>query len=525
MKTIQSPLFQSVPHALAQKLQQLTMELPIDEIFIYKATPKDNGHLIIISANNKDIEVIETRKWLRNASKEHQMLLHVLSSQQMRYAHKNGNLFILGYCLPSAKVYQNIDCPSRSYTAWADFKKSYKYCENEYFYHHDVLMTLADEFHAMEARASVFITYLSILQHHFTYLENLYIGHSFHHKTLTERLNHLIQYLPEVESLFVKQNGESFFLLRQLEKAREGGDEINLHFELYSALCEVEKQLQSLVSDRFLKLKRRIKKQSKNNFSAVAPTKPLLETNLSLLVSHIIKMKQPEEIYCFHKTQSDATLCYFLLLIGDGLSTELLSRIQQSVANVFKGLFSVIIIGHSRIWIQKELFDHQLFFKNIMLDENRVYQSPKGPYNIHWEEPYTPSYPDLDYMLSAANKMNSQYFVLRQNSEEGNAEGLIVLFSNAVLRILRTYIFSELSYVPNYLSAFNLWMLCLYASPNMGKLEYLFEKLRGETFFRNIDYDSKFHHRIMRIPDEKLVIMDEILNVLIHKLKNSTQKP
>lgn len=528
METIQNLSFQALPRELETKLQQLIAELSIETVFFHAATVKEPGHLIIIATIKKNVEVIYSRKWLRNVFREHRVLLHVLDSRQLRYIYKNGNPFVPSYCTASAKVYQNTHYKFRVSTEWKRFKKRYKNCENEYFHHHDVLKTLANEFHVLDARSSVFITYLSILEHHISFLENLFIGHSFYYKNLTERIKYLAQYLTEIEGLFVKQNAETYYLLEQLEKARAGEgqvDEINIHYELYNALTEVEQHLYNLVSERFLELKRRVKVYSKTNHSTVtAPTLSLVETHLSMLVSQIIKIRQVEEIYLFHKVQTPTNTCYYLMLIGDGLSTELLNGMQQSVVERFQGAYSVLILGHSRMWIQKELFIHQLFFRNIMTDENRVYQAPNKHFTLHWEKPYTLNYPDLDYLYNAADTMSSQYSLLRQNLEEGNVEGLNVLFSNAVLRIFRTYVFTGTSYLPNYLSAYNLWMLCLYAQPNIKKLEYLFEKLSGDSFFKEVDYNSKFQHLLSRLTEEKMLIMDEILKGLTFELKIVCQR-
>ena len=44
------------------------------------------------------------------------------------------------------------------------------------------------------------------------------------------------------------------------------------------------------------------------------------------------------------------------------LGTEILNQIQQSVKAKFEGKLSVVLIGHSRIWIQTNLFYQQSFF-------------------------------------------------------------------------------------------------------------------------------------------------------------------
>ena len=46
-------------------------------------------------------------------------------------------------------------------------------------------------------------------------------------------------------------------------------------------------------------------------------------------------------------------------------------------------------------------------------------------------------------------RMVAQYFVLRNNSEKDIADGLIDLFGKSLLRILRTLLYSKLSYLLN----------------------------------------------------------------------------
>lgn len=528
METIQNQLFQSVPQSLGAKLQQLIAELPIEQLFFHAPTAKDPGHLIIISGSTKNIEVIEARKWLRNAFKNYRVWLHVLGSQPMRYGYKNGHPFIAAYCIASTKVYQNTDYKFSPSTTWKDFKKRYKKFERDYFYEHDVLMTMNNDFYSLEARTSVFLTYISIYEYHLTYLEKFYIGHSVTSKSLTQRIKFLAHYLPSIEGLFVKENGNTYCLIAQLEVARqaaEDGDEMLINWNLYPAIKEVEEQLHTMVSDRFLELKKRIKANKPSNATPLAVAEKLpIDKHLFEVVGQINRIKQPEEIYLFHKIQTATTTYYFLLLIGAGIGTAILNRMQQSITARSNTACAVILIGHTRFWIQERLFIHQEFFKKIMTLENRVFKTPEKQFTMHWETLHNPYYGDLDYMYKATDKMIAQYFVLRHYAAPDNAEGLSTMFSTAILRAFRTLIFAKLSYQPHYLSAYNLWMLCLYAQPNLKKMEYLFEKRSGDAFFKCIDYNTKFNHGLDRIPEEKVLIMDEILNELKNELTTAFEE-
>ena len=156
-----------------------------------------------------------------------------------------------------------------------------------------------------------------------------------------------------------------------------------------------------------------------------------------------------------------------------------------------------------------------------MCSENLMFQSHPNYPSIHWEDNNTPEYPDLEYLNRSAINLSAQYFVLRNNSEKDNKEGIFDLFSKSILRIFRTLVYSKLGYLPNYLPAFNLWKLCVYADPKLEKLEFLFEKLSGEDFFKEVNKRTLFHHDLSRLTEKKLLVADEILNTLLKELNTA----
>lgn len=322
--------------------------------------------------------------------------------------------------------------------------------------------------------------------------------------------------------MFVKKSGNEYYLISELEKGKEAagdGDEIRLNDSLFESIVEAEAKLHRLVSDRFSELKRQIKSNVPIQTIAVEPEPSTEDKQLPQVIEQILKIQQDGEIYLFHQNQNHHTATYFLLLMGERLGTGTLRRIQQSVNAKFEGKFSVVLIGHSRIWIQTNLFFHQSFFQKVMIPENLRFQFHQNYPSIHWENPYTSEYPDLKYFYRSSIRMAKQYFVLRNNSEKDITDGLIDLFGKSVLRIFRTFVFSKLSYLPNYLPAFNLWKLCVYVEPKLEKMEFLFEKCSGEDFFKEVDSHTMFYHGISRLTEEKILVMDEILYLLLQKLE------
>ena len=324
-----------------------------------------------------------------------------------------------------------------------------------------------------------------------------------------------------MEGIFAPKNRNEYYLISELEKAKdfaEDGDEIRLNDKLIDSYSQAESKLNKMVLSRLSEFKSLIKsgfpKQSLADHAEISTR----DDQVTEIAAQIVKIQPVEEIYLFHQIQNNQLTSHFLLLIGEGFGTETLNRIQQSVNSKFEGKYSVVLIGHSRTWIQTNLFYQQSFFKKIMKPENLMFQSHPNHPSIHWEDNNTPEYPDLEYLNRSAIKLTAQYFVLRNHSEKDNTEGIFDLFSKSVLRIFRTLVYSKLSYLPNYLPAFNLWKLCLYAEPRLKKMEYLFEKLNGEDFFKGVAYHSRFHHDLSRLTEKKLQIMDEILNALLYEL-------
>ncbi len=507
---------------LKEKLLQLTHEFPINYIFYHTAKTSEPAHITIITSDPGQVERIEARKWIRNSRNENNTLFHVIFQGKMNFEYRTGNPFMACYCRRSAIIYQNPKAKECPETDWASFKKRFKRYREGYYHDRDILLSEANRFRSRGSLSAMFLSYLDIYEYTIRFLEILFIGHAFDAIDLHERIKQLTHFVPRVEGVFVKKSGKEYYLVSELEKAKEvaeNGDEVELNESLYESIVEAEVKLHKLVSDRFSELKRQLKSDALIQKSTDDPDSSTEDKELSSIISKIVEVHEVEEIYLFHQSQNHYTTTYILLLIGKGLGTEVLNQIRQSVKAKSEGKIEVVLIGHTRIWVQTNLFYHQAFFKKVMVSENLRYQSNKNHPAIHWENPYTPEYPDLDHYYSSSIKLAAQYFILRENAENENYEGLGELFARAVLRILRTFIYSKLSYFPNYLPAFNLWSLCVYAEPKLEKMEFLFEKCSGDNFFTELGNYNRFYHGISLLTTDKLSVMDEILQLLLQKFE------
>ncbi len=508
--------------ALREKLCQLISEFQIAYIFYHPGKTREPSHITIITSEPGQVERIESRKWIRNSRNESNTLFHVIFQGKMNFEYRTGNPFMACYCRRSAIIYQNPkteECPE---TDWASFKKRFKRYRECYYHDRDILLSEANRFHSRGSLTGMFLSYLDIYEYIIRFLEFLCIGHAFDSTDLHERIKQLAHFVPRIDGVFVKKSGKEYYLVSELEKAKEvaeNGDEVQLNESLFESIVEAELQLHKLVSGRFSVLKKQLKSDVLIQKSTVDPDSSTEDKELSSIISKVLEIHEVEEIYLFYQSQNHYKITYFLLLIGKGLGTEILNQIRQSVKAKSEGKLEVVLIAHTRIWIQTNLFYHQAFFKKVIVPENLRYQSNKNHPAIHWENPYTPEYPDLDHYYNSSIKLAAQYFILRENAENDNNEGLGELFARAVLRILRTFIYSRLSYFPHYLPAFNLWKLCVYAEPRLEKMEFLFEKCSGDNFFTELGNYNRFYHGISLLTTDKLSVMDEMLQLLLQKLE------
>ena len=523
MKTItESDLSKVENEALREKLYQLTCEFPINYIFYHPGKTTEPAHITIITSAPGQVERIESRKWIRNGRDKSNVLFHVIFQGKMDFEYRTGNPFMACYCQRSTIIYQKPEAKECPETDWITFKKKFKRYRESYYHDHDILSSEANRFQKLGSLTGMFLSFLNIYQYNIRFLEILCIGHSFDSMDLHQRIKQLAHFVPRIEGVFVKKNGNEYYLVAELEEAKEvakGGDEIRLNDSLYESIAEAELKLHKLISTRFSELKRQIKSNAQVQTNVIEPEPSSVDKELSQIIEQILKIQHVEEIYLFHQTQSYHATTYFLLLIGERLGTETLSRIQQSVSAKSENKLTVVLLGHRRFWIQSNLFYQQAFFKKVMVPGNLKFQSTQNHPSIHWEKPYTPEFPDLDHFYHAAVRIVKQYFVLRENSDKDNTEGISELFGKSLLRILRTLVYSKLSYLSNYLSAFNLWKLCVFAEPELEKLEFLFEKCSGEHFFRELNNHNRLHYGISRLKEEELLIMDEILQLLLQKLE------
>lgn len=108
MKTIVKSEFSKPENeALSEKLLQLTHEVSIVYVFYHSGPATEPAHVIIITEESRDVEIVESRRWIRNGKEKSNTLFHVTDQGKMDFNYKIGNPFIACYCRKSAIFYQN----------------------------------------------------------------------------------------------------------------------------------------------------------------------------------------------------------------------------------------------------------------------------------------------------------------------------------------------------------------------------------------------------------------------------------
>ncbi len=67
----------------------------------------------------------------------------------------------------------------------------------------------------------MFLSFLDIYEYTIRFLEILCIGHAFDSIDLQERIKQLTHFVPRIEGVFVKKSGKEYYLVSELEKAKE----------------------------------------------------------------------------------------------------------------------------------------------------------------------------------------------------------------------------------------------------------------------------------------------------------------
>jgi len=136
----------------------------------------------------------------------------------------------------------------------------------------------------------------------------LYTGRCFESSNLHQRIKQLTHHIPGMDGIFVPKNGNEYYLVPELERAKEtaeNGDEIRLNDKLTESIVQAETKLHKMVFSRLSELKSLIK----SGF----PKQPHIDLEESTteddhetgIATQIVKIHPVEEIYLFHQIENN----------------------------------------------------------------------------------------------------------------------------------------------------------------------------------------------------------------------------
>jgi hypothetical protein len=471
-----------------------------------------------------DAEQLQQNKWVKKVRKLYQIDVYFIYSTRLHHLFSLGHPFIEFYCQPSALIYQKEDSVNPLIIArnWNKYKRKFNEFEECFYHDHDLHKVQVQNLISEGSSNSVFTSYARLIEYDLEYIEELYLGNKSALQSLDERINNLIEYIPDIQKYFVRNSHSKYYLTDLFTKAKEASindDETIYNDEIYEAVGITEQSLYRLIEERFSELKKLIKKGSfeKHEVLCQIADKPK-DIIVEIAIATILQSVEIEQIYLYHRITYGDKTTYYLLLIARGAGNEKLRLINQSLKSKIGGKYDFVLLSHSRYWIQTNLYQHQSFFTSIIQDKYLIYSSSQYHPEFHWEIPHNPYHADLHFYYKPTKDIALQFFTIVNNTKE-NYQGLEYFFALFFMSFCRTYIFVKTYYLPNYLSNQTLWQLCIYADSDIRKYSYLIEQFWTD-YFPYLDRHITLHHKLSKLNKEEVDQMNVIVEKLMYKLHN-----
>lgn len=523
MKTTILPINDFLSNQLKEVITEFSSVL---EIYYCSNTIEMTSYLLLHLNNRSDIDIIANRKGIKKLFKIYGIIVLLFDYDSLKYKFKHGYPLIELIYQEKHLIYQQegIDFTKLATRSFKEFKNQYNIYKEIYFQDYGLLSSELNKYKSLDAISSVFLVCERILELHLKYLEELYIGHISSNSNLHQRIKAISKFNPEIESLFLKRNEEEYYLIALISRVKEAIEEDRevYYHECFEAFNNVENALHNFIQDRFKSLKRLIQ------HSTVIPTiaEVTIELNKQdtfndIIIERCLNQNQRiEEIYLYKTLILGNQTIYYLLVIGDKFANEQIKNLESSLQDKFNKQTNFVIIAHTKIWIQTELYSSQDFFANIIKNENKIYSSSKYNASLHWLVPHESLYTDLYYYNSVTNNTAKELLKNLQKLKKNQEckQSIPYLLSLYFMSFCRTYILAHLSYLPNYLSSYSLWLLCVNVNTDLIKYQYLFDKF-GTKFFSLLDYYRILHQRLINFDTEKTEILIEIITQLQAELK------
>lgn len=524
MKTSKKLSFPKLENEFLENiLRQLVNQHAVIQMFFTRQPSFVFSYLIIHIEKNIDAQELQQNNWVKKVRKHYQIDVYFIYSERLSHRFSLGHPFIEFYCQPSAIIYQNkeLENPLIIKRDWKKYKKRFNVFEDHFHHDHDLHLSHVKNLISEGSSNSVFTSYSRLIEYDLEYLEELYLGNKSALLSLDERINNLIEYIPDIQKYFVRHSHNKFYLTDLFVKVKEAtaDDEEIYKEEMYEAVGITEQSLYHLIEKRFDELKKLIKKGlfERHDIICQIDDKPE-DVILSVAIETILNSVEVEQIYLYHQITDHEKTTYYLMLIAMGAGNEKLKLITQSLKSKIGEKIDFVLLSHSRYRIQTNLYQHQSFFSKIIQGKYLTYSSSEYLPEFHWEVPHNPYHADLHFYYKPTKDIALQFFKIANNAE-ANYQGIDYFFSLFFLSFCRTYIFVKTYYLPNYLSNEALWQLCIYADPDIHKYNYMIEQFWTD-FFPYLDKHMTLNHKLSKLCKEEVGQMNVIVEKLMRELHN-----
>lgn len=498
----------SLPQPVVEQLDFLSKQQAVEAIFV--STIITTIHPCIVVVLNSEANAVEwrTQKWVKKAYNNHGITFLIYNNSEVEAHRKNGTPFFHHH-IQHKKNYYTKDEAHGFKTPFVKTKKRLKKVEHLFYREVDVLSSLIQKALSSESYTTAFNTFIALYEHYCFYLEWWVVGTFYHHEDLHIRLHRLSIYLPELQKAFIKSGAKSYYLIEALYNVHkaEQEDPCNIDTELINAIQKQEALLASLV----VKLIGQHKKGANKKHHKPQQHPQTTNDHHPHWLDRITQHHKVEAVYQYHhihqsNTNGKATSIYYCLIIGEGINNHQLGLWYEAIKQTTEGRAEVIPIAHTRLWIQKNLFENQRFFLHTMQPKFSIYQRHNNFPEPHWHQPYEAHFPDLDYYREACNELYQALQLHIGQNQHTNKEGFTLLFSSLILRTCRVIIYAHWSYYCHQLPLQILWRLAEAAHPNIANLQYLTNQLTF-NWFSFLSHHQNPHNkpRVIQEPNRKIL--------------------
>ncbi|WP_026703634.1 hypothetical protein [Flavobacterium soli] len=505
---------------LAAMLRQAIAQHPVCHVFHTPRADQEVAQLTVEVADKAIADQLQQQPWVAKALLHHQTNVCFFYTSQLQSPSYRAHPYVLCYCQPNALLYraEGLAAAPLPTLGRKGFKKKWDRFTEQLQHDHELYQVQLQQLQADGFSHSLLATYERLLIWNTEQLERLHTGRRHGHPDLNSGILQLFSYLPELQRHFVAKSPKQLYLPYVLDQARKCGFEQDMYYgeALLEAIAMTENTLFEHITQRLSTLKRRAKKRWTEAQHPVAVALPPNDPAVAMAIRFLSQLAEVEQAYLFHQLTCGANTTYYLLLIGKGLGNERLESLTQSLHDRTEGKADFMLLGHERYWIQKNLYQYQQFFVELVQEQQLVYSSSQYHPDFHWELPHHPYHGDLHFYGKATRDAGLQFASIVQHNDR-NYQGLKQLFALFFLSLCRTLIFVSTFYLPHYLSSKALWQLCVYADPALRKHEYLFAEFSTD-FFSFADQHRSADHRLSRLTDEQVGLLQRIVEGLMAEL-------